>query len=118
MKKYKYIVSIVLLLLVVSSASAQRVSNDNEDGVYKVDRMSSRAFVPGEVLVKFKDAYPVQVRRVKGRYQSVSQNAVNAVLQEFGTTEMEQLLPKQNPRRAMRRAKAYNGETIVEKDLS
>ena len=118
MKKYKYIIGLALSLLVVSSATAQRVSNDNEDGVYKIDRMSRRAFVPGEVLVKFKDASPVQVRRARGQYQSVSQITVNAVLEEFATIDMEQLLPKQNPKRTMRRAKAYNGETIAEKDLS
>jgi len=31
---------------------------------------------------------------------------------------MEQLLPDENPRRAMRRSKAYNGETVQEHDLS
>ena len=118
MKYHLFIIS-GLLLMGILNANAQVVSNDNEDGVYKLGSMSGRkAFIPGEVLVKFRDSYPVTVRRSRGRIQSTGQGGVDAVLKDFGVKEMDQLMPRQNPKRQLSRKKAYNGQTIAEKDLS
>lgn len=120
MKKNDFIIIGLLLLLgtMALPASAQ-VSNDNEDGVYKTDSsMRSEDFVPGQVLVKFKDSSPVNVRRAKGKFQSADRNTVDAVLQQFGVEDMEKLLPNEKPGRKMRKSKAFNGTTIEEKDLS
>ena len=55
---YLTIVGLLFLMGGSLSVSAQ-VSNDNEDGVYKVDKRYANDFVPGQVLVKFMDASPV-----------------------------------------------------------
>lgn len=117
MKNNCYLLGFALLVAGAMPAFSQ-VSNNNEDGVYKVDQRFARDFVPGQVLMKFKDATPVNVRRAGGRYQSVDKSNVDAVLQKFGVETMEKVLPNENPKRTLRRAKAFNGETIQEKDLS
>jgi len=109
----------VFLLTAFALPSYAQVSNDNEDEVNKIDtRFSSHDFVPGQVLVKFKDANRVTVRRAQGRFTSTSAEKVTAILQKYGTEEMEQLLPNENPNRQLRRGRAFNGEEIQERDLS
>jgi hypothetical protein len=96
-----------------------QVSNDNEDEVYKIDaRVGKNAYVPGQVLLKFKDESPVKVSRTRGVFNSVDNNAVSAVLKEFGVNKMDKLLPNENPNRTLRKTRAFNGETIEEHDLS
>ncbi len=118
MKQLFLTLGTMLLLCTTAMPAFSQVSDNNEDGVYKVDQRFARDFVPGQVLVKFKDASPVNVRRAGGRYQSVDKSSVDAVLQKFGVETMEKVLPNENPKRTLRRSKAFNGETIQEKDLS
>lgn len=114
----KYIICIALLF-VGNVPTFPQVSNDNEDGVNKiVSRPGRNDFVPGQVLVKFKDGKRVQVNRARGQFESTSIDAVTAVLHKFGADEMEQLLPHENPDRQLSRTRAYNGEIIQERDLS
>ena len=68
--------------------------------------------------MKFKDEKPVQITASRGKFRAASANKVNNVLTKFGVDEMEQLLPNENPKRTMRRAKAFNGTTVRERDLS
>ncbi len=118
MKHNRYLLGFALLIAGALPAFSQ-VSNDNEDGVNKVDqRVKNKGFVPGQVLVKFKEASPVNVRRAGSRFQSVDKSNVDAVLQKFGVETMEKVLPNENPKRTLRRASAYNGLTIQERDLS
>jgi len=118
MKHNRYLISLVLLLVGTMPAFSQ-VSNDNEDEVYKIDaRVGKNAYVPGQVLLKFKDESPVKVSRTRGVFNSVDNNAVSAVLKEFGVNKMDKLLPNENPNRTLRKTRAFNGETIVEHDLS
>ena len=119
MKKYYRLLTIGLLLGAISLPTSAQVSNDNEDEVVKInDRQSRYEYVPGQVLLKFKDSKRVQIRRAGARYQAPNANKVDALLQKYGVAEMEQLLPKENPRRQMRRSKAFNGTTVEEHDLS
>ena len=114
-----FIMGMALSLFAVGMpASAQVVSNDNEDGVYKVDKHFAKDFVPGQVLVKMKDGNPATVRRVKGKFQSAGISKLDKVLGQFGVEDMEQLLPNAKVGRTLRRAKAYSGATIVEQDLT
>lgn len=119
MNKYRFLFSLVLLWAVAMPMFSQVVSNDNEDEVYKVDsRFAKNDFVPGQVLVKFKDEHRVNINRAKGKFLAADRNAVNTVLQKYGTEEMEQLLPREKAGRPLRKAKAYNGTVVAEKDLS
>ena len=113
----KYLIAFGLSLLIAMPSFSQ-VSNDNEDEVNKIDTRFRHDFVPGQVIVKMKDSSPAKVRRVQGKFKSAGINRLDAVLQEFGVEDMEQLLPKEKTGRKMRKAKAFNGTTIEEKDLS
>lgn len=120
MKKYRYLFSLVLLWAVAMPMFSQVVSNDNEDEVYKVDsRMGMYDFVPGQVLVKFKDESGISVQRVKGKFKAASVSSVNTVLRDFDVDDMEKLLPNETakPKNQLRRAKAFNGQTIEERNL-
>lgn len=115
----KRLTMLIACVLSIGWAQAQ-VSNNNEDEVYKMvnPRQASMDFVPGEVLVKMKDASPVKVRRAKGKFQNTDNKTLDAVLAEFGIEEMEQVLPGEKRRTNLRHAKAPNGGFIEEHDLS
>ena len=118
MKHYRYLLGIALLVAGALPAFSQ-VSNDNEDEVYKIDaRAGQNDFVPGQVLVKFKDESPVKVSKARGLFNSVSNSSVDAVLKEFGVETMDKLLPNAKPLQTRRNTRAFNGEMIEEKDLS
>lgn len=120
MKKYRYLFSLVLLWAVAMPMFSQVVSNDNEDEVYKVDsRFAKNDFVPGQVLVKFKDESTIQVQRVNGRFRSASLNSVNRLLREYGVSDMNKLFPNEvaKPKSQLRKVKASNGDFIQEKNL-
>lgn len=113
------VIGLLLLFLIAAKPAFSQVSNDNEDGVNKVDQRFAKDFVPGQVLVKMKDSSPASVRRnARGKFQSAGLSQLDAVLKEFGVEEMEQLLPRAKASKSPRRAKAYNGTTIVERDLT
>jgi hypothetical protein len=114
----KSIFLVSMLLGATAMPAFSQISNNNEDEVYKVDQRYGHDFVPGQVLVKMKDGSPANVRRVQGRFQSAGVSRLDAVLHEFGVENMEQLLPHEKPGRALRRAKAFNGTIVQEKDLS
>ena len=117
MNKYIYIIGVLLSTWTLPVFS--QVSNDNEDEVNKVDtRWAKNDFVPGQVLVKFKDANRVQIRRSQGQFASTNTDQVTSVLHKYGVSDMEQLLPNEKPNRQLRRSKAYNGDVIQEHDLS
>ncbi len=93
MKTNRYLLGLALLVVGTMPAFSQ-VSNDNEDEVYKINAQAGRNdFVPGQVLVKFKDESPVNVRRAAGQFKSVDKQPVDNVLQEFSVEEMEKLFP-------------------------
>ena len=114
----RYLLGLALLVVGTMQAFSQ-VSNDNEDEVYKIDARAGRNdFVPGQVLVKFKDGNPMNVSRARGMFRSAGNSAVDAVLNEFGVESMDKLLPNAKPLKARRKARAFNGKMIEEKDLS
>ena len=117
MKQIHYYLAMAFMTAIAMPMSAQ-VSNDNEDGVYKVQRPQAKDYVQGEVLFKLKDGKEAKVRRVAGKVQSAGISSLDAVLSEFGVEEMEQLLPQAKIKGTPRRAKAFNGTTIVERDLT
>ena len=105
--------------LLVSTPAFSQVSNDNEDEVNKIDSRASKCdYVIGQVLVKFSDQQTVKVRKSGKRFAATNVDPVTEVLQKYGVEEMEQLLPNENPQRKMRKAQAFNGALVEEKDLS
>lgn len=120
-KKNLLTIGIGLLFIAMAlPTTAQVVNNDNEDGVVKINSNQSKYdYVQGQVLVKFKDEAPVQVRRSGRKFASTNVSKLTSVLQKYGAQEMEQLVPrKKGTSFKARRTKAYNGEAIVESDLS
>lgn len=96
-----------------------QVSNDNEDGVYKVERHDQRAFRQGEVIVKFKTgSASANLARKSRKISAVS--AVSKVMAELGATEFEPLMPlsgELSPNMP-RKVKAFNGKDIEIKDMT
>ena len=118
MKCNRYLLGLALLVVGTMPVFSQ-VSNDNEDEVYKIDaRAAKNDFVPGQVLVKFKDESPMNVNKSRGKFRSAGNSAVDAVLNEFGVETMDKVLPNAKPLQSRRKARAYNGQIIEEKDLS
>lgn len=110
------LVATILMAAYTINVQAQ-VSNDNEDEVYKVERPQVKDFVPGQVLFKLKDGQQAKVRRAGG--QTVAGiSSLDKVLKEYAVQEMEQLLPNAKVTGTPRRAKAFNGDAIVERDLT
>ena len=117
MKTNRYLLGLALLVAGTMPAFSQ-VSNDNEDEVYKIDaRTSKNDFVPGQVLVKFKDESPVKVSKARGML-TTNVGQLTSILEKYGANEMEKVLPNEKPGRQLRKSRAFNGETIQEKDLS
>lgn len=108
-----------LLLLSCGLPAKAQVNRDNDYSANQVDANSRQLFVPGQVLVKFKDANQITVRKAKGMFRSASINSVNRVLKKFGVNQMDRLFPDAKPKEASRllRAKAYNGQTVTEHNL-
>lgn len=118
MKMIHYLLGAVLLSVVFTGNIKAQVSNENEDGVYKIDARHANDYVPGQVLFKLKDGQRATVRRAAGRVQSAGIGSLDAVLKEFEVQDMEQLLPNAKVTGTPRRAKAFNGDMIVERDLT
>lgn len=121
MKKHNFFRRLAVMACAALPMAVMAQSTNNDDGVVKLDtRFRHNDARPGEVLVKFKDQNPVTIKKVKGRFQSASVRAVDRVLRQFGTVDMEQLFPTDatSAKRTMRRSRAFNGKEVVEQDLS
>lgn len=117
MKRIHYLVGMTLLLAGIATMVSAQVSNNNEDGVYKVQHHQANDYVQGEVLFKLKDGQTANVRRAAGK-TTAGIASLDAVLSEYGVQEMEQLLPKAAVKGTPRRAKAFNGSIVEERDLT
>ena len=113
----KKLFSIVLLLACSIALVAQ--SSNNQDEVVKIDRWNQNAYRQGEVIVKFKADGAVQMRKnAKGKFQTASISQVDALFEELGVEEVEELMPNVGARKAPRRMRAYNGTEVKDHDLS
>lgn len=121
MKKHHFFRRLAVVVCAALPMAVMAQSTNNDDGVVKLDtRFRHNDARPGEVLVKFKVQNPVTIKKVKGRFQSASVRAVDRVLRQFGTVDMEQLFPADatSAKRTMRCSRAFNGKEVVEQDLS
>ena len=113
----RYLLGLALLVAGTMPTFSQ-VSDDNEDGVVKMNADRSRYdFVEGQVLVKFKDESPVKVSKARGMV-TTNVGQLTSILEKYGANEMEKVLPNEKPGRQLRKSRAFNGEIIQEKDLS
>lgn len=113
----KKLFSIVALMACSIALVAQ--SSNNQDEVVKIDRWNQQAYREGEVIVKFKADGAVQMRKnAKGKFQTASESAVDALFAELGVEEVEELMPNVGARKAPRRMRAYNGTEVKDHDLS
>ena len=118
MKTNRLLLGLALLVAGALPTLAQ-VSNDNEDGVNKVDEHARRNdFVPGQVLVKFKDESSVNVNKARGMFRSAGNNSVDAVLKEFSVKKMDKLLPNAKSQEHSNKSRSSNRDLVEEKDLS
>ena len=120
MKKNLLTIGIGLLLGMTAMPLCAQVSNDNEDGVNKVDQRYAQDYVPGQVLVKFKDESTIQVQRTaKGQFRAASISKVDQLLRNYGVSDMEKLFPAAvaKPKARLGRKMAPNGTMVQEKNL-
>lgn len=119
MKKVYSLLICAIFLLIYSINPIQAQDRNNEDEVVKLGQFSRYSSMPGEVLVKFKDETSVKIQtNSKKAFKTSNLNTLNSVLSNYTISEIEQLLPNFKMPKQARRAKAYNGEDVVEKDLS
>jgi len=111
----------LLLLLVMSSCSlfsqGQLFTNNGPDEVVKIDpRMQQSEFVPGEILVKFKDDINVQLRKTNGT-SSIGILSVDRVLVKYNTSSAEKLFPQAERLRDKQILKTYSGKEFERPSL-
>lgn len=119
MKTNHYFLGLALLVAGAMPAFSQ-VSNNNEDGVNKVDARFARDYVHGQVLVKFKDESAIRVQNnANGGFRAASINSVDELLKEYDVVEMEKLFPtaEQKPSSQLRSRRAPNGTIVKERNL-
>lgn len=119
MKTNRYLLGLALLVVGTMPAFSQ-VSNNNEDGVNKIDaRDGQYDFVPGQVLVKFKDDSSAGIQRARGKFKSSGISTVDNLLKGYGVRDVEKLFPNEEakPKARLRRTRAYNGSVVEEKNL-
>lgn len=116
----KKCMSLLAASLLGTAAAVAQVSNDNADQVCKIERHSYGSYRKGEVLVNFKEGSAVKVRSTSsGRFASATISRVDAVLNSFGVTKMERLMPQSAAKPVGKRfVKAYNGKDIEIADVS
>ena len=116
-----FLLATALLLAAIPLQAQQMVSNNNDDEVNKVDPSAARAYRPGQVIVKFKETSPVDIKsNAKGKFQTSSVANIDKLMNEIGVLEAEPLMPLTGAikNRAPRKAKAISGREVTEPDLS
>lgn len=105
-------------MLSMGATQASAVDRNNEEEVVKIDARSSRFdYRQGELIVKFKELSPVRVMNTKGKFRTASVKAVDAVMNELGGFEMEELMPLSGSKVSNKILKSYSGATIKDSNL-
>lgn len=94
-------------------------SNNNADGVVKIDRHATRDYREGEMIVKFKESAPVRVKAM-GKKMTSGVNKVDQVFSELGVTAGEQLMPLTGEVQVKRTKalKSVTGQVIEDADMT
>ncbi|MBE6309777.1 MAG: hypothetical protein E7080_01825 [Bacteroidales bacterium] len=108
----------VAVMLSMGATQASAVDRNNEEEVVKIDARSSRFdYRQGELIVKFKELSPVRVMNTKGKFRTASVKAVDAVMNELGGFEMEELMPLSGSIVSKKILKSYSGAPIKDSNL-
>ena len=111
-------VAAMAMLLSFGAVQINAVDRNNEEEVVKIDARHSRFdYRQGELIVKFKPTSGVRVMNTKGKFRTASVKAVDAVMQELGGFEMEELMPLSGAKVSTRQVKSYTGKTIADSNL-
>lgn len=120
--KVTSIIKSLLLAAVVAVAipgTAQMVSNNNDDEVNKVDQSATKAYRPGEVIVKFKETSRVKMRNnAKGKFATAGVSQVDQVFNLLGVTDADQLMPLTGKQVSRRKMRSYSGDEVKDRDMS
>ncbi|MBO5540428.1 MAG: S8 family serine peptidase [Muribaculaceae bacterium] len=117
--KKKSIITLLLLVCLALPAMAQMVSNNNDDEVNKVDQSATKAYRPGEVIVKFKEASRVKMRsNAKGKFATAGVSQVDQVFNLLGVSEADQLMPLTGKQVSRRKMRSYSGDEVKDRDMS
>ncbi len=116
---FKPILLAIAVLIAVVPLQAQGVSNNNDDEVNKVDQYAQR-YRPGQVIVKFRENSPVNIKSENGMLKGTGVGAIDKVMTTLGVTEAQPLMPLTGDIKncAPRKAKALSGREIIEPNLS
>ncbi len=113
----KRIFTLMLVLFAAVSAFAQ--DRNNEDEVVKLDQWSRFNSVEGEVIVKFADNSSFRLDYDRNdNLRTTGMNSVDKAFEKFNVTSIRQLCPSDEKKRSFRTSKCYNGNDVVERDLS
>lgn len=102
----------LMLLLAMSSTGVLAQSNDNEDAVVKIEQHNQNAFREGEIIVKIKPSSAARAN-VRGGSVSSGANAFDAVMNELGVTECEELMPMTGAQHSSMRVQTFNGRGMT-----
>lgn len=108
--------------ITVLPSSAQQSADTADYDVTRIDARSSRQeYRPGEIIVKFSAADAPSLRfsnTRRGIRASSSATGVNALLEKYGATAVDALMPLTGEGSPMRRSKSLNGAIVADSDLS
>lgn len=114
----KILSTVAISIIGCATTLFAQVSNDNEEGVVKINPRE-RAYRENQILVKFREGSPVQMRKA-GKRMAATLSAVDALFAELGIKSAEQLMPQTGGvmRSPMRKMKAINGTEMTESNMS
>jgi len=117
MKKLYFL--FVMLLIGLNSAYSQQqlFANQPPDSVVRQNpRTSAMEFVPGEVLIKFRDEVAVNLS-YKGSQAQTGINAIDNIFANFNVTTAEKLFPGEQRLKSKVILKAFNGKEFEKPSL-
>lgn len=110
---------LTLMFVLATAVCAFAQDRNNDDEVVKLDQFSRFNAVEGEVIVKFADKSAFQLKYDRhNKLQSTGMSAVDKTFDKFNVVEVKQLCPSDEKKRSFTTSKCYNGNDVVERDLS
>lgn len=116
MNRFTVFLLIVIFNFAVWGQTTLFRDNGSNDPVKIDSRQQQFEYVPGQILVKFKDPVMVKPSKVDGLAKS-SVASVDAILQRFNITTMEKVFEKAEPLKEKRLLKDFAGNEFEQPNL-